>query len=100
MPKSIARTDVRLPPNGRFDDQPASASGHIFQPGDRQVMAGFCRMVLPVSVVRQIIGKSIETVRRTIKTELPDMTGRFQATNCETNWSCASAVGVCSYANK
>jgi hypothetical protein len=33
----------------------------------RPLMADFCRMVLPEPAVRQIIGKSIETVGRAVK---------------------------------
>jgi hypothetical protein len=32
-------------------------------------VADFCRMVIPEPVVRQIIGKLIETVGRTVKTD-------------------------------
>ena len=46
-----------------------TGSWQLSQTSDGPVLADFCRMVLPEPVVRQTIGKSIETVGRTGKSD-------------------------------
>jgi hypothetical protein len=44
-----------------------SGSGLVIFTGDGQLAADFCRMAFPAPAIQQIIGKSIETVGRTVK---------------------------------
>jgi hypothetical protein len=61
--------------------QGRAALGCAGQQSQYPLLADFCRMVFPQPAVRQIIGKSIENVGRTLKVDpnLPSVSGRYVA---------------------